>query len=79
MFRHLADVTMHPGWANPKAAMRMEQIAGDGPGPDSAYRSSGVFVGNPVTADISVTAYEPSRRSRSVLISIRKASGTSGT
>ena len=22
VFRHLADVTMHPGWANPKAAMR---------------------------------------------------------
>lgn len=62
VFRHLADVTTHPGWANPKAAMRMEQIAGDGPGPDSAYRSSGVFVGKPVTADISVTAYEPSRR-----------------
>ena len=62
VFRHLADVTTHPGWANPKAAMRMEQIAGDGPGTDSAYRSSGVFVGKAVTADISVTAYEPSRR-----------------
>jgi hypothetical protein len=42
--------------------MTMEQTAGDGPGPDSAYRSSGVFVGKPVTIDISVTVYEPSRR-----------------
>lgn len=62
VFRHLADVATHPGWANPKAAMTMEQTAGDGPGPDSAYRSSGVFVGKPVTADISVTVYEPPRR-----------------
>ena len=42
--------------------MTMEQTAGDGPGPDSACRSSGVFVGKPVTADISVTVYEPPRR-----------------
>jgi hypothetical protein len=32
------------------------------PRPDSAYRSSGVFVAKSVTADISVTAYEPWRR-----------------
>ena len=42
--------------------MTMEQTAGDSPRPDSAYRSSGVFVGKPVTADITVTAYEPPRR-----------------
>ncbi len=62
VIRHVADVTTHPAWANPKAAMTMGQIAGDGPGPDSTYRSSGVFVGKPVTADTSVTVYEPSHR-----------------
>jgi uncharacterized protein YndB with AHSA1/START domain len=62
VFARLADVTAHPTWANPKARMAMEQTAGAGPGPDARYRSSGVFVGKPVTADISVTAYEPPRR-----------------
>ena len=40
----------------------MEQTSGAGPGLDSSYRSSGVFVGKPVTADISVTAFDPPRR-----------------
>jgi uncharacterized protein YndB with AHSA1/START domain len=62
VFEHLADVAKHPTWANPKADMTMQQTAGTGPGPDSAYRSSGVFVGKPVSADISVTAYDPPRR-----------------
>ena len=62
VFERLADVTSHPSWANPKADMTMEQTSGDGPGPESSYRSSGVFVGKPVTADISVTAYEPPSR-----------------
>jgi uncharacterized protein YndB with AHSA1/START domain len=58
VFEHLADVPTHPKWANPKAKMTMEQTAGAGPGPEAAYRSSGVFVGKPVTADISVVAYD---------------------
>ena len=58
VFELLADVPAHPTWANPKAKMSMEQTAGSGPGPEAAYRSSGVFVGKPVTADISVIAYE---------------------
>ena len=62
VFAHLADVAKHPTWANPKSDMTMEQTAGTGPGPESAYRSSGVFVGKPVSADISVTAYDPPRR-----------------
>lgn len=62
VFEHLADVATHPSWANPKADMRMEQTGGAGPGPGSTYRSSGVFVGKPVTADISVTAFDPPRR-----------------
>ncbi len=62
VFSRLADVTTHPSWANPKANMTMQQTAGSGPGPDARYRSSGVFVGKPVSADISVTAYDPPRR-----------------
>jgi uncharacterized protein YndB with AHSA1/START domain len=62
VFSHLADVASHPSWANPKANMTMEQTAGAGPGADAKYRSSGVFVGKPVSADITVTAYEPPRR-----------------
>jgi uncharacterized protein YndB with AHSA1/START domain len=62
VFSQLADVTTHPSWSNPKAEMTMEQTGGAGPGPDATYRSSGVFVGKPVTADISVRAYDPPRR-----------------
>lgn len=62
VFEHLADVTAHPTWANRKATLSMEQIAGTGPGPDAAYRSSGMFAGKPVFADISVVAYEPPHR-----------------
>jgi uncharacterized protein YndB with AHSA1/START domain len=62
VFEHLADVPTHPTWANPKAKMTMEQTAGSGPGPGAAYRSSAVFVGKPVTADISVVAYEMPER-----------------
>jgi uncharacterized protein YndB with AHSA1/START domain len=62
VFSRLEDVASHPSWSNPKAEMTMEQTSGSGPGPDAAYRSSGVFVGKPVTADITVTAYDPPRR-----------------
>jgi uncharacterized protein YndB with AHSA1/START domain len=62
VFARLADVATHPSWANPKARMTMEQTAGDAPGRDARYRSSGVFVGKPVSADITVTAYDPPRR-----------------
>lgn len=62
VFELLADVPAHPTWANPKAKMSMEQTAGSGPGPDAAYRSSGVFVGKPVRADISVVAYQKPER-----------------
>ena len=62
VFAHLSDVSTHPSWSNPKANMTMEQTAGTGPGADARYRSSGVFVGKPVSADITVTAYDPPRR-----------------
>ena len=62
VFEILADVPAHPAWANPKAKMSMEQTGGSGPGPSSTYRSRALFVGKPVSADISVTAYDPPRR-----------------
>jgi uncharacterized protein YndB with AHSA1/START domain len=58
VFELLADVPAHPTWANPKAKMSMEQTRGSGPGPDASYHSSAVFVGKPVSADISVVTYE---------------------
>ncbi len=62
VFDVLADVAHHPDWANPKSEMKMEQTAGSGPGAGATYHSQGVFLKKPVSADISVTAYErPSR------------------
>ena len=62
VFSHLEDVAEHPSWSNLKANMTMEQTAGSGPGADAKYRSSGIFVGKAVSADITVTAYDPPRR-----------------
>ncbi len=62
VFDELSHVERHPSWANPVAQMNMEQTAGDGPGPSSRYRSTGLFVKKPVSADISVTAYDPPRK-----------------
>ena len=62
VFDELSHVERHPTWANPKAGMTMEQVEGDGPGPQARYRSSGVFVNKDVTADIAVTSFEPDRR-----------------
>ncbi len=52
----------HPTWANPKSQMTMEQTAGDGPGPSSTYRSTGIFTGKNVSADITVIQFDPPRR-----------------
>jgi uncharacterized protein YndB with AHSA1/START domain len=60
VFDELSHVERHPTWANPKAEMTMEQVAGDGPGLDARYRSSGVFTKSHVTADVSVKAFQPS-------------------
>ena len=62
VFEEISHVERHPSWANPNAKMKMEQVVGSGPGRDSTYRSSAVFIKKPVSADISVAAYEPSRR-----------------
>lgn len=62
VFDELSHVERHPTWANPKAEMTMSQRDGDAPGPGARYRSSGVFVGKQVTADITVTAYDRPRR-----------------
>ena len=61
VFEELSHVERHTSWANPKANMQMEQVAGEGPGADARYRSGGVFVGKQVSADITVTRFEPDR------------------
>jgi uncharacterized protein YndB with AHSA1/START domain len=60
VFDELSHVERHPAWANPKADMTMEQVAGDGPGPDAKYRSTGIFTKSRVSADLTVTAFQPS-------------------
>ena len=62
VFEELSHVERHTSWANPKSNMTMEQTGGAGPGPTSTYRSSGVFTGKKVSADITVTAFDPPRR-----------------
>src|ERR1700675_4522177 len=61
VFDELAHVERHPRWANPKAQMQVEQVQGEGPGADAVYRSAALFSKAHVTADVTVTAYEPSR------------------
>ena len=60
VFDELSHVERHPAWANPKAGMTMEQVAGEGPGPDAKYRSTGIFTKSRVSADLAVTSYRPS-------------------
>jgi uncharacterized protein YndB with AHSA1/START domain len=62
VFDELSHVERHTSWANPKSKMTMEQTGGSGPGPTASYRSSGVFVGKDVSADITVEAFDPPRR-----------------
>jgi uncharacterized protein YndB with AHSA1/START domain len=62
VFDELSHVERHTSWANPAAQMKMEQTTGAGPGADARYRSSGVFVKKAVSADITVTEYDPPRR-----------------
>lgn len=61
IFDEVSHVERHPGWANPKAKMEMEQTAGDGPGASAHYVSRAVFVGKPVSADLEITRFEPPR------------------
>jgi uncharacterized protein YndB with AHSA1/START domain len=59
VFEELSHVERHPSWANAKSNMTMQQTGGDGPGAISTYRSTGVFGGKPVSADITVTRFDP--------------------
>jgi uncharacterized protein YndB with AHSA1/START domain len=62
VFEELSHVERHATWANAKSQMTMEQTGGTGPGQGSTYRSTGVFTGKPVSADISVTTFDPPKR-----------------
>jgi uncharacterized protein YndB with AHSA1/START domain len=61
VFEELSHVERHPSWANTKAKMTMQQTAGDGPGSSSTYRSTGMFGKSAVSADITVTKFDPPR------------------
>jgi uncharacterized protein YndB with AHSA1/START domain len=61
VFDEVSHVERHPSWANPNSQMKMQQTAGDGPGPASHYLSNAIFVRKPVSADIDVTKYDPPR------------------
>lgn len=61
VFDVLADMKGHPGWANPKANMAMEEVSGGPPAMGSKYRSSGVFIGKSTTADIEITKFDRPR------------------
>jgi hypothetical protein len=58
VFDYLADVSRHTEWANPKSSMTMEDVSGGAAGAGHKYRSTGVFTGKKVSADIEVTAFE---------------------
>lgn len=58
VFDDLSDMKRHPEWANPKAKMTMEEVSGGVPALGSKYRSGGIFVGKPTTADIEVTKFD---------------------
>lgn len=61
VFDYLADVSRHTEWANPKSSMTMEDVSGGAPGAGHTYRSTGIFTGKKVSADIEVTAFERPR------------------
>lgn len=61
VFDYVSDMKRHTEWANTKAKMTMEEVSGGAPALGSKYRSTGVFVGKPTTADIEVTRFERPR------------------
>jgi uncharacterized protein YndB with AHSA1/START domain len=61
VFDYLADVSRHTEWANPKSSMTMEDVSGGAPGVGHTYRSTGLFTGKRVSADIEVTAFDRPR------------------
>ena len=61
VFDYLSDMKRHTEWANPKAKMTMEEVSGGAPALGSKYRSGGIFVGKPTTADIEVTRFDRPR------------------
>jgi uncharacterized protein YndB with AHSA1/START domain len=64
VFDYLADATRHGEWANPKSSMTMDDVSGGAPGAGHKYRSTAVFTGKPVSADLEVTAFERPRHFR---------------
>ncbi len=66
-FEYVSDVSRHPEWANPKAKMRVDPVSGGAPHLGAKYRTQGVFIGKPVSADVEITKFErPARFAYSV-------------
>lgn len=67
-FGYVSDMTRHPEWANPKASLKVEAVSGGAPMVGSKYRSEGLFLKKPVSADLTITEHEaPSRFGYAVL------------
>ena len=62
VFDYLSDMRRHPEWANPKAKMEMEEVSAGPPAKGATYRSRALFIGKPVSADLTVTEFDRPRR-----------------
>ena len=62
VFDYLSDMKRHPEWANPKAKMKMEEVSGGAPAKGATYHSRALFIGKPVSADLTVTEFDRPRR-----------------
>lgn len=59
VFSYVKDMTRHKEWANSNASLDIEPVSGGGPAAGSKYRSKAVFLKQPVSADLTITDYEP--------------------
>ena len=59
-FEYVADLTKHSEWANPKSGLEIAHTGGSGVG--AQYTSKQKFLGKDAGADITITAFEPSKK-----------------
>lgn len=59
-FEYVADLTKHAEWANPKSGLQIAHTEGSGVG--ARYKSTQKFLGKDAGADITITAFEPSKK-----------------
>lgn len=61
IFAHIGDPTMHDTWSA-KAPLKVQKIGDDPVGVGSAFRSTSKFLGKPVSAQLTITQYDPPKR-----------------